>query len=95
MNRVPDLVPISEMRTNQTEILEKLKQGPIVLTHHSKAAAVLVDPAQWNRLLDELEDIRDINEIRQQESEEAQDKAELIPADEDELRAWASGDLPT
>ena len=42
MNKVPELVPISELRTHQAAILEQLKKGPIVLTHHSKAAAVLV-----------------------------------------------------
>jgi prevent-host-death family protein len=93
MNRVPEIVPISEMRTHQAAILEQLKQGPIVLTHHSKAAAVLVDPAHWNRLLEQLEDTRDISAIRQQEREEEQGKVELIPVDEEELRAWAGGDL--
>lgn len=93
MNKVPELVPISEMRTHQAAILEQLKQGPIVLTHHSKAAAVLVDPNHWNRLLEQLEDVRDIQAIRQQEREEEQGNIELIPVDEDELRAWASGDV--
>jgi prevent-host-death family protein len=93
MNKVPELIPISEMRTHQAEILEQLKHGPIVLTHHSKAAAVLVDPSQWNRLLEQLEDARDISAIRQQISEEEQGKIELISVDEEELRAWASGDL--
>jgi prevent-host-death family protein len=61
VNKVPELVPISEMRTHQAAILEQLKQGPIVLTHHSKAAAVMIDPEQWNRLMEELEDARDLN----------------------------------
>jgi prevent-host-death family protein len=94
MDKVPELVPISEMRTHQAAILEQLKQGPIVLTHHSRAAAVLVDPSHWNRLLEQLEDARDINVIRQQESQEEQGQIELIPVDEEELRAWAGDDLP-
>jgi prevent-host-death family protein len=88
MSKVPKQVPISELRTHQAEILEQIKQGPIVLTHHSKAAAVLVDPSHWNRLLEQLEDTRDISAIRQQEKEEEQGKAELIPVDEEELRSW-------
>ena len=94
MDKVPELVPISEMRTHQAAILEQLKQGPIVLTHHSKAAAVLVDPAHWNRLLEQLEDARDISAIRQQEKDEAQGQVELVAVDEDELKAWTSGDVP-
>lgn len=93
MNKVPELVPISEMRTHQAAILEQLKQGPIVLTHHSKAAAVLVNPSHWNQLLEQLEDAHDINTIRQQEREEEQEKIELVPVDEEELKAWASDDL--
>jgi PHD/YefM family antitoxin component YafN of YafNO toxin-antitoxin module len=93
MNKVPELVPISEMRTHQAAILEQLKQGPIVLTHHSKAAAVLVDPNQWNWLLEQLEDARDLATIRQQEREEEQGQAEVLAVDEEELKAWASGDL--
>ncbi len=87
MNKVPELVPISELRTHQAAILEQLKKGPIVLTHHSKAAAVLVDPAQWNQLLELLEDEHDLRFIQQQISEEEQGKAELVEADEEELRA--------
>jgi PHD/YefM family antitoxin component YafN of YafNO toxin-antitoxin module len=93
LNKVPEIVPISEMRTHQAAILEQLKQGPIVLTHHSKAAAVLVDPNYWNWLLEQLEDARDLATIRQQEREEADGEVELVPVDEDELKAWASGNV--
>ncbi len=89
MDRVPELVPISELRTRQAHILEQLKQGPIVLTHRSKAAAVFVDPGQWNRLLEQLEDLQDVIAIQQQELEEERGEAELIPVDEEELRDWA------
>ena len=95
MDKAPELVPISEMRTHQAATLEQLKQGPIVLTHHSEAVAVLVDPAHWNRLLEQLEDARDITTICQQESDEAEGKVDLVAVDEEELKAWASGDVPT
>lgn len=55
MNVVPKLTPISKLRHTQNEVLEKLSEGPVVLTQHGEAAAVLVDPDQWNRLVEELE----------------------------------------
>lgn len=55
MKTVPRLVPISKLRQIQGEILEKLSEGPVVLTQHGEAAAVLVDPEEWNRLIEELE----------------------------------------
>ncbi|MFQ5796297.1 MAG: type II toxin-antitoxin system Phd/YefM family antitoxin [Candidatus Bipolaricaulia bacterium] len=39
----------SKLRQTQNEVLEKLSEGPVVLTQHGEATAVLVDPEQWNR----------------------------------------------
>ena len=41
-------LPITELRTKQPEILNALKQSPMVLTHRGHSAAVLVSPEQWN-----------------------------------------------
>ncbi|MFQ6014205.1 MAG: type II toxin-antitoxin system Phd/YefM family antitoxin [Anaerolineae bacterium] len=59
MIAVPELIPISRLRHAQNEILARLSESPVVLTHHGKAAAVLVDPDQWNWLLEELETWQD------------------------------------
>src|SRR5215203_2872028 len=48
MTSIPELLPISELRLHQNEVLRKLKDRPVVLTQHSKAAAVLVSVEQWN-----------------------------------------------
>jgi len=55
MIAVPELVPISKLRQTQNEVLARLSQSPVVLTQHGEAAAVLVDPEMWNKLLEELE----------------------------------------
>ncbi len=57
MNPMPKTVPISDLRQRQNEILSKLSEEPVLLTQHGRAAAVLVDPEQWNRLLEEFEDM--------------------------------------
>jgi prevent-host-death family protein len=62
---IPELVGISDLRLRQNEILNKLSDGPVVLTQRSKAVAVIVSPEQWNQLVGELEDLRDILAARE------------------------------
>ena len=59
MSAVPVTIPISDLRARQNDVLSGLSQGPVVLTQHGRAAAVMVSPERWNRLLEELEDLRD------------------------------------
>ncbi len=73
MSAIPELIPISELRARQNEILAKLEQRPAILTQHGRAAAVLVSPQQWNRLfarlrlleelIEEADDAREVDEI--------------------------------
>jgi prevent-host-death family protein len=59
---VPELMPISELRLRQSEVLGRLPAGPVILTQHGRAAAVLVSPEQWNRIIAELEELQDAND---------------------------------
>jgi prevent-host-death family protein len=59
MNAVPELVPISEIRKRQSEILVQLNAGPVILTQRGRAAAVMVSPKQWNRLIEKLKDLEE------------------------------------
>ncbi len=59
MNIIPDLVPISQLRLRQNQILASLSKGPIVLTQRGVAGAVLVSPQQWNCLIRELDGLSD------------------------------------
>lgn len=70
MQPVPELIPISKLRHVQNEILARLREGPVVLTQHGEAAAVLVDPTTWNRLLAELEDLTDAIDALEARAEE-------------------------
>ena len=56
---VPELLPISDFRQRQTEILLQLQKAPVVLTQRGRAAVVMVNPAQWNAFMNELEDLHD------------------------------------
>jgi prevent-host-death family protein len=59
VERVPELIPISDIRQRQVEILGRLANGPVILTQHGRAAAVMLSPAEYNRLIDALEDLQD------------------------------------
>ncbi len=59
MYPIPETLPISELRHAQAQVIGRLTDGPIVLTQRGKAAAVLVEPSLWNRLLERLEDLDD------------------------------------
>ncbi len=59
MAAIPDLVPISDLRTRQADILASLNEGPVILTQHSKAAAVLMSTEQYNQMVAMLEDLQD------------------------------------
>ncbi len=59
MSALPELVPISELRGKQSEVLSKLSKGPVLLTQHGKAAAVMMSVEQYNMMLEALEDLRD------------------------------------
>ena len=59
MYPLPQISPITQMRSRQNELLAQLQQGPILLTQHSRPAAMLIDPERWNQLMAELEDLSD------------------------------------
>lgn len=59
MGRIPALVPISDIRQRQVEILASLADGPVILTQHGRAAAVMVSPAEYDRLMAQLEELQD------------------------------------
>ena len=58
MDPIPDMASISEFRSRQNELLERASSRPILLTRHGHAAAALLGPASYNRLLDDLEDLQ-------------------------------------
>ena len=64
---VTEVLPISDLRPRQNEILASLKEGPVILTQRGRGAAVLLGLEEWKMLLarlEELEDIADAIEAR-------------------------------
>ena len=74
-----DVQPLSAFRANAAGFLEQIRETkrPLVLTQHGKSAAVVLDVAAYESLVEELEVVRD---IRQAKAELA--RGEGVPHDE-------------
>jgi antitoxin YefM len=57
-----DIQPVSDFRANASEMLEQVQRTgrPLVLTKRGRGAAVLLDIAVFQRLLDEIDELRDV-----------------------------------
>ena len=88
MIAIPEIYGVSDLRTRKSEILRKLRDGPVVLTQHTRAVAVLVSPEKWNQLIEEVENLQDTLAAR-----EARQDAEPS-VDLDEYAARRSRHVP-
>jgi len=48
MNFVPQIEPISRLQRDHNSVFEQLQNGPVFLTHHGNATAVMVSTEAWN-----------------------------------------------
>ncbi len=48
MQIIPDVIPVSQLRTHHKAVFEQVQHGPVILAQRSKPAAVLVSVADWN-----------------------------------------------
>lgn len=60
MEKIQQIVPVSDMSIKQTEVMKLLINGPVVLAQRSKPAAVLVSVEEWDRQAEELARLRRI-----------------------------------
>jgi antitoxin Phd len=88
---LPEVIPISDLRARQNEILARLGQGPVVLTQHGRAAAVLISPETWNNLMEALEDLQDAIEGAQAYEEWKRDPSTGRPWEEIRAELVAEG----
>jgi antitoxin YefM len=63
-----DIKPVSEFRANAAGLIEQLRSSgrPLVLTQRGHSAAVVLDVAEYERLLTEVELLRDVREAEDQ-----------------------------
>jgi antitoxin YefM len=57
-----DIKPVSEFRANAAELIEHVKSSgrPLVLTQRGHSAAVLLDVAEYERMIEEIELLSDV-----------------------------------
>ena len=63
-----DIRPLSDFRANAAELIDQVRESgrPLVLTQRGHSAAVVLDVAEYERLLDEIELLRDIRTAERQ-----------------------------
>ena len=57
-----DIRPVSEFRANAAELIEHVRESrrPLILTQRGRSAAVLLDVAAYEQILEELDLLRDL-----------------------------------
>ena len=66
-----DVKPLSEFRSGVASCIRQVRKTkrPVVITQHGKSAAVLMDIAHYEALIDRIETLQDIRSGEQQISE--------------------------
>lgn len=57
-----DIQPVTEFRANAAQFIEQVQETgqPVILTQHGRSAAVLLDVASYEAMVDELALLRDV-----------------------------------
>jgi prevent-host-death family protein len=63
-----DIQPVTEFRANAAQFIEQVRTtgAPMFLTQHGQGAAVLLDIAAYEALVDELDLLRDVQTAERQ-----------------------------
>ncbi len=63
-----DIKPLSEFRANAASLVRQVRstKRPLVLTQRGHSSAVIIDVAEYQRLVDALELLRDIQTAERQ-----------------------------
>lgn len=64
---------VAEARSNLAEAIEKSGKGPVFIERRGHRAAVLISPAEYERLLDALEEQEDVDAFDEAMAEEGPD----------------------
>jgi len=63
-----DIRPVSEFRANAAELIEHVKNSrrPLVLTQRGHSAAVVLDVAEYERMMEEIDLLSDVRTAMEQ-----------------------------
>jgi len=54
---LPDVAPVIELKRETTKVIARVarRRKPLLITEHGRAAAVLVDIASWEEMMDRID----------------------------------------
>ena len=88
MSLISDVVPISDLRHRQNEIIRQLSEGPVILTQRGRGTAVLLSMERWKQMARQLADLTE--SLEEAEDVRAVDEIEArIASGEEPLLDWA------
>lgn len=90
MHKTQQFEPITTMQRHPQQVLALLDNGPVVLANRSKPAAILVSVAQWDRLIERLDDQEDIIDALEAKLAIATGQAEMMT--QTEIQEWLAAD---
>lgn len=59
LNRIPQTASMQDIKNRTGEVTEKIHHGPVLLMNRATPQAVIISPAQWNAIVDRIEEIED------------------------------------
>jgi prevent-host-death family protein len=96
MHPLPTIAPLSDMRIHQSDIIDKAKQGPVVLIERgSKPALVVVSPEIWNAMVDRLEHLEDVAAVYRKKWELATGQDEMVELSPETIEEWLGDEVPS
>ena len=73
---------VTELRSELASYLESLREGPLLVLSHSKPTAMLIEPEEFDRLLERVEYLEDLLDGRQAIAEYLDDPTVAADAEE-------------
>jgi prevent-host-death family protein len=89
MTRVPEIIPISDLRQDASSVLKRVKASrqPLVITQRGRAAAVMLSIEEYDRAENERQVLRLLARGDREIAEAAGFDLETVLAEADELLA--------
>jgi hypothetical protein len=89
MEKVQQIVPVTDLRLAHVKVFSLLKNGPVILAQRSKPAAVLVSTKLWDDIARRLEEQQDVIDVLQAEVDHLRSGGVIVEPDIAELERMA------
>ena len=92
MSTAPQIVPISDLRLHQHDVMKMMNNAPVYLAQRGRPIGVLVSVEQWNALQEQLDDLQCGVWGLKAEIDIAAGREQVIKMTPEQLESWAYGD---